>query len=272
MNGGILNEIGQAYASATTPWLQTLFPIAQKLFLLLATLELTWSAIWWAMASRHEETVLVQLLRKVLALMFFYTLLLFAPNWIPAIVGSFVKAGQVTSGFHSLDPSTVLGQGLDLSVAMLSHITGIVSFFKMASWIWIAMIAVVFSFAAIAGILLVTLIESYIVIGGGVLLLGFAGSRWTASFAEGYLLYAVRVGVKLFVLYLLIGIGMSLPETWLTILDQTSLGRPDRLFRLFFEVAGGSLIFAMIIWRVPSFAASMLGPRASFHFDRAYND
>ena len=269
---GILTDIGQAYASATAPWFQSLFPIAQRLFLLLATLELTWSAIWWAMASRQEETVLVQLLRKVLVLMFFYTVLLFAPSWIPAIVGSFVEAGQVTSGFHSLDPSAVLGQGIDVSVAMLSHITGIVSFLKMASWIWVAVVTVVISFAVIAGILLVTLIESYVVIGGGVLLLGFAGSRWTASFAEGYLLYAVRVGVKLFVIYLLIGIGMSLPETWVMTLEQVTFSRPGTLFRVFFEVAGGALIFAMIIWRVPNFAASMLGPRAGFNLERAYSD
>ncbi|MBT8248202.1 MAG: type IV secretion system protein, partial [Acidimicrobiia bacterium] len=111
MQGQILNDIGNAYANATVPWLETLLPMAQRLFLLLATIELIWSGIWWAMATRQDEIVLVRLLRKVVTIMFLYTVVLFAPSWIPMIVSSFVRAGQVASGFETLNPSTVLQQG-----------------------------------------------------------------------------------------------------------------------------------------------------------------
>jgi P-type conjugative transfer protein TrbL len=67
------------------------------------------------------------------------------------------------------------------------------------------------AFVVIAGQLALTLIEMYVIIGGGVLLLGFAGSRWTIPFAERYLSSAVAVGIKLFVLYLIIGVGTALP-------------------------------------------------------------
>ncbi len=266
MQTQILTEIGQAYAGATSSWIATLLPLAQRLFLLLATIELIWSGVGWALAARNEEIVLVRLLRKVVSLMFFYTLLLFAPTWMPMIVGSFVEAGQAASGFQKLDPSTVVQQGIDVAVGMYSSIGSVMGLWRTPIWLFIAPIVVVLCFSAIAGILLVTLIESYIVLGGGVLLLGFAGSRWTVSFAEGYLLYAVRVGVKLFVIYLLIGVGMGLPQQWLLTLDTVNPADP----RYFFEVMGGALIFAMILWRVPQFASSMLGHRASFHLDRAY--
>ena len=265
MEGQILNEIGNAYENGAAAWVQTLLPIAQRLFLLLATIELIWSGIWWALAVRSDQFVLVPILRKVLTLMFFYTVVLLAPSWIPMIIGSFVRAGQAASGFESLDPSTVVQQGIDIAVGMFDSISGILAFLKAPAWLLFAPIVVVLSFSIIAGILLMTLIESYIVLGGGVLLLGFAGSRWTATFAEGYLTYAVRVGVKLFVIYLLIGIGMALPEAWLATLETVEPGD----VRYFFEVMGGSLIFAMIIWRVPQFAASMLGNRAHFYMERA---
>ena len=267
MPDGILNEIGGAYASATASWLGTLQPLAQRLFLLLATIELVWSGTWWAFATRHDEIVLVRILKKVVTLMFLYTVLLLAPTWIPTIIGSFVRAGQLASGFEHLDPSTVVQQGIDVSLAMLASIDSVLALLKAPWWLFIAPIFVVLSFTVIAGVLLITLIESYLVIGGGILLLGFAGSRWTASFAEGYLTYAVRVGVKLFVLYLLIGIGMALPETWL---DEEFSLLPNP--RQFFEVMGGALIFAMIVWRVPNFAASMLGERAGFSIERAFAD
>ena len=46
-------------------------------------------------------------------------------------------------------------------------------------------------------------------IGAGVIFLGFGGSRWTAAYVERYIAYAVSVGMKILVLYLLIGAGMT---------------------------------------------------------------
>lgn len=54
------------------------------------------------------------------------------------------------------------------------------------------------------------MVESFIVIGPGILFLGFAGSRWTKFFTERYLSYLASVGVKLFVLYLIMGVGMGM--------------------------------------------------------------
>lgn len=51
----------------------------------------------------------------------------------------------------------------------------------------LAALGVVFAFGIIAAQLLLTNVESYIIIGGGGLLLGFAGSRWTTDIASRYL-------------------------------------------------------------------------------------
>ena len=57
---------------------------------------------------------------------------------------------------------------------------------------------------------MLTLIESYLVIGGAALLLGFGASRWTASISEGYFGYVVRVGTRLLFFYLVLGIGVQI--------------------------------------------------------------
>ena len=124
MQGQILNDIGNAYANATAPWLDALLPMAQRLFLLLATIELIWSGIWWAMATRQDEIVLVRLLRKVVTIMFLYTVVLFAPSWIPMIVSSFIHAGQAASGFDSLDQTSGRPQ---LPVSRSQRLFGLVS-------------------------------------------------------------------------------------------------------------------------------------------------
>jgi hypothetical protein len=62
--------------------------------------------------------------------------------------------------------------------------------------------------------LLLTLIEAYLVVGGGVILLGFGASRFTASAAEGYFGYVIRVGVRLLFFYLVLAIGVQMANQW----------------------------------------------------------
>src|SRR5262249_59736332 len=114
-------------------------------------------------------------------------------------------------GLAELTPSGVLTQGINLAAKMLEPL-GVLGFVTatIASIVGgLAALGVVFGFAIIAAQLLLTNVESYIAVGGGVLLLGFAGSRWTADVSSRYLSYAVAIGVKLVMLYLLIGIGLA---------------------------------------------------------------
>jgi type IV secretion system protein TrbL len=104
----------------------------------------------------------------------------------------------------------------------------------------------------------VALVESFIVIGAGVLFLGFAGSRWTKFFSERYLSYVASIGVKLFVLYLIMGVGMGIAARWMPILERGGFS-PIPLF----YVMGGSLVFVFLTWHIPSVAGSMMAGAVS---------
>src|SRR5208282_6799843 len=73
---------------------------------------------------------------------------------------------------------------------------------------------VLLSFVLTAAMLLLTLIESYLVVGGGVLLLGFGANRFTAPAEEGYFGYVLRVGVRLLFFYLVLAIGVQMANQW----------------------------------------------------------
>ncbi|MCZ7618389.1 MAG: type IV secretion system protein [Myxococcota bacterium] len=117
----------------------------------------------------------------------------------------------------------------------------------------IASLLTFLAFVIIAGQLALSLIEMYIVIGGGVLLLGFAGSRWTMPFAERYLSYAVAIGIKLFVLYLIIGVGTALAASWAPTLANAGTSPSD-----LFAILGASLVYMIVAWQIPSFASSLI--------------
>lgn len=70
------------------------------------------------------------------------------------------------------------------------------------------------AFVITAPMLLLTLIESYLVVGGGVILLGLGANRFTAPAAEGYFGYVIRVGVRLLFFYLVLAVGVQMANQW----------------------------------------------------------
>ncbi|NBO65596.1 MAG: hypothetical protein EBU88_12280, partial [Acidobacteria bacterium] len=70
----------------------------------------------------------------------------------------------------------------------------------------ICAIVILVCFGLMAANMIEALIESYIVISAGVIMMGFGGSHWTNDYAKKLLIYAVSVGAKLFLIQLMVGL------------------------------------------------------------------
>ena len=260
MSSTILNDIVRDYEAISTAWFSALGPIANKIFWILVAIQLTWSAIWWVIDREDGLAVVSSLLRQVVAIGFFYALLLNGGTWVPAVIQSFSQAGATAAGLSNLSPTGVFDQGLALANKILNATAdlGLLDGFFASLIAGITALVVVIAFAIIAAQLLVALVESFIVIGAGVLFLGFAGSRWTKFFTERYLSYIASVGVKLFVLYLIMGVGMGIAARWMPVLERGGFSPIP-----FFYVMGGSLVFVFLTWHIPSVAGSMMAGAVS---------
>ena len=254
MSSTILTDIVRDYEAISTAWFGALSPIAQRIFWILVAIQLTWSAMWWALDREDGLGALSSLLRQVVAIGFFYALLVNAGTWIPAVTQSFSQAGATAAGIPNLSPSGVFDQGLALANRILNSTAdrGLLDKFFASLVASVTALVVVIAFAIIAAQLLVVLVESFIVIGAGVLFLGFAGSQWTRFFTERYLSYVASVGVRLFVLYLIMGVGMEIAARWMSILERGGFSPIP-----FFYVMGGSLVFVFLTWHIPSVAGSI---------------
>ena len=255
MSSTILNDIVRDYESVSAAWFSALLPIAQSVFWTLVAIELVWSAIWWVVDREDGLGVVTALLRKVLAVGFFYAFLLNGTAWTRAIIRGFTQAGAAASGVADLSPSGVFDQGLALANKILNAVEGLGILEGVFPSLVAALTAlvVVVSFAIIAAQLLVALVESFIVIGAGILFVGFSGARWTQFFTERYLSYVASVGVKLFVLSLIMGVGMGIAARWGPVLGRGGFSPIP-----FFYVMGGSLVFLFLTWHIPSVAAAMM--------------
>ncbi|MCI0410968.1 MAG: P-type conjugative transfer protein TrbL [Acidobacteria bacterium] len=254
MGSTILNDIVRDYESISGSWFGALFPIAQAVFWTLVLIELVWSAIWWAVDREDGLGVVTALVRKVLSIGFFYALLI-NNDWIRAVIHGFSLAGSTAAGLADLSPSSVFDQGLALATQIFNapNELGLLESIFPSLVAALCAVIVIAAYAIIAAQLLVALVESYIVIGGGILLLGFSGSRWTKFFSERYLSYVASVGVKLFVLYLIMGVGMTIAARWVRLLGEGGFSPIPLL-----HVTGGALVFLFLTWHIPSVAGAMM--------------
>jgi type IV secretion system protein TrbL len=113
------------------------------------------------------------------------------------------------------------------------------------------------AFIAITVQFVVAMVESYIIVAAGFIFVGFGGSRWTAPYVERYIGLGVSTGVKIMLLYLLIGTGMSLSVDWMTDAQNIAANASPAMSAL--EIMGASIIFMMLCWQIPKLFAAVLG-------------
>jgi len=240
-------------------WFTNVWPFANTLFGLLAVIEFAWSAAVMLLEKADMQSWTAALIRKMMWIGAFYALLVYGRTWIPAIVSSFEQVGQTASGSGPLSPSDVFVRGLNLGGALMDSATS--SAFLTNTGICLALIfaaaLTVLSFIAITIQFVVAMVESYIIVAAGAIFLGFGGSRWTAPYVERYIGLGVAVGVKIMLLYLLIGSGMDLSLTWMD--AAQTLGTAPKPAMSAFEIMGASLIFMMLCWQIPKLFAAVLG-------------
>ena len=269
--GGILDGIVRGYQDSSGSWLARIQPLAQRTFALLATLELTVSGLFWAIGRDSLDAIAASLLRKFIVLAFLFSLLTLFPFWIPAISDSFQAAGQTVSATSVVNPSAVLDLGGTIASKMLISL-GALGFLVNPVGVLIGTFAaffVVLAFGLIAAQLCLTLIETYLVLSGGALFLGFAGFRATAPLAEGYLVYAFQVGAKIYLLYLLMGVGMGIAQQWAMLDFSLVFGPALPSLITHFQVMCGAMIFCLLTWYIPRTIASRLVQGVSFRLAEA---
>lgn len=252
------------YRAVRGTWLTVAAGYANRLFGILALIEFAWTGAMLVLERTDLQGWTAALIRKMMFIGAFFALLNFGADWIPRIIESFQIVGQSASGLASLAPTDVLVRGLNIAGNLLSGAanSGWMGSFGTALALVFAALLAFLAFLGLTIQLVVTLVESYLVVGAGFIFLGFGGSRWTAPYVERFIAFAVSTGVKVMVLYLLLGAGMALTNTWeaaATAVPGSPSPAVDAL-----DIAASAVILLMICWNAPKLAASILGGSPSF--------
>ena len=258
-----------AYQAARAPAIAVFNRYAMRLFRALALVEMAWCGVILLLERSDLQGWTAGFIRKLMVLFFFFWLLQNGPAFSSAIVDSFTTIGLDTanlSGFPAIgvDPGDVFYRGGNIAFNMLrkADLTGFLLQPGMILVIVLAGIIIFLSFAVISIHLIMAQVESYIVVSAGLIFLGFGGNAVTRPYVERFFAMSVAVGVKLMVLYIVVGIGNNLSNTWSALANSISVTALP--FQLCLDLVGGALIFAAVAWGVPKFAASILSGSPAF--------
>lgn len=259
-NAAQLVSLAGQFKAATTGWMTTAIGYAKDIFGSLAVLEFVWSGAQYALRKNDLPDFITGAFLKMLSLSFFFFVLIdMAPTFIPDIINSFITIGANIGGVPMISvdsPGTFVSLGISMVVQMFNGL-GKLSLGNEIGAIFPVALAALFIFIAfiiIAAQLLIILIESYIVLGAGAVMLGFLGSRWTNTFGEKYYGYAVSIGIKLMVIELVAGLGMKMAGVWM----EELLHAQGVHLGMYFDIAMGSVLFAALAMMVPSLAGSFM--------------
>ena len=210
---GIANQ----FYSAGLKYSAAIQPYALKLFFALLLIEILVTWIQYTAEGQVDPSYFIsRTIKHMLSGGFIYLMIINAFAWMTDVVKSFSAIGAAVTGLPPLSPQSVLKLGGDMASTIFDTpaSASLMSNLEMAIVQSICGFFVLFAFTITAAALLFTLVEMYLVVGGGVLLLGFSGNRFTASASEGYFPFVIRVGVRLLFYYLVLAVGVQLANQW----------------------------------------------------------
>ncbi len=214
---GTFDDIANQFNLAALKYSAAIQPYAIKLFaaLLLIDILVTWIQ-FTAEGQLDGSFFLGRLIKHLLSGGFVYLMIVNALPWMEAVLSSFSRIGAAATGLPALSPQTILQLGGNMASMIFntSATASLMADVELAIVQSISAFVVLLSFVITAAMLLLTLIEAYLVVGGGVILLGFGANRFTAPAAEGYFGYVIRVAVRLLFFYLVLAIGVQIANQW----------------------------------------------------------
>src|SRR5258707_8758037 len=115
------------YQGLQNGWITKLLGAAQRLFFLLAGIEVAWTFTLLAIEKADFQALTATIVRKIMWIGIFYAILLYGVTpggggWISAIINSFHILGQNTTAVGPLGPTAIVGFGVNMSIDLLASL------------------------------------------------------------------------------------------------------------------------------------------------------
>lgn len=242
--GEVLTTLENSVVAAARGWEATVLDAARSLFWILAAIEVGIAAVWLAINAASLDAWFAELVRRIMFIGFFAFVLEQGPAFAKAVVDSLFQIG---AGEGSASPADIFDAGIRVASQMSDQARfGLWEDNALAIAAVFAMVVVVIAFSLVAAIFVAVMVEMYVGLLAGMIMLGLGGSSFTKDFAVRYLVYAFSVGMKLMALVMIARIGSEI----LLGLSEAPTAESEQ-FITTLAIAGISVVVFVIAMYVP---------------------
>ncbi|ULJ81509.1 P-type conjugative transfer protein TrbL (plasmid) [Rhizobium sp. C104] len=243
--GSALSTLENQVVNAAKDWELTVSRAAQSLFWILAGIEIGIAAVWLALQAASLDSWFAELVRRIMFVGLFAFILDRGPALAKAVVDSLYQLGAEGG---SASPAAIFDAGIEVADKMSEQVQfGLFEDNSLAIAAVFAMVVVVIAFSLVAAVFIAVIVEMYVGLLAGMIMLGLGGSSFTKDFAVKYLVYAFSVGMKLMALVMIARIGSEV----LIGLAEASVAAEQQLITSL-AIAGLSVVVFIISIYVPS--------------------
>lgn len=250
-NADLLDSILVRFANTASGWGKRLVELGTWLFWGLTLISMVWTYGLMALKKADIGEFLAETVRFFATTGFFLWILRNGPAIATAIMDSCRMMASQASGLNKVvSPSGIIDIGFDIA----SKVVDKSSIWSPAtSTVGLLIATVILIVLALVSInLLIILITGWILAYGGVFLLGFGGGRWTQDIAISYYKMVLGVGVEMFAMVLLVGIGKSFIDQY-----YAAMGN-DMAFKELLVMLVVAIILLLLMDKIPSKLAAIV--------------
>jgi type IV secretion system protein TrbL len=243
--GNVLTTLENQVVTAARGWESTVADAARSLFWILAGIEIGIAAVWLALQAAALDSWFAELVRRIMFIGLFAFILDQGPVFAKAIVDSLFQLGAEGG---SASPAAIFDAGIEVASKMSQQVQfGLFEDNSLAVAAVFAMVVVVIAFSLVAAIFVAVMVEMYVGLLAGMIMLGLGGSSFTKDFAIRYLVYAFSVGMKMMSLVMISRIGS---EVLIGLAEAPTA--EDQQFITSLAIAGISVVVFIIAMYVPN--------------------
>jgi P-type conjugative transfer protein TrbL len=248
------------FLNASLGWIGSIFDLASPIFWMMATVTLGWVLIS-GLINRDVAGMASELGMSLIAIGTAWVIFQNAARIGFAFYNTFVLLGGQVSGIPAdeLSPDGVMVYGAEIFTAMESAVGFGTWFLHPLGSFLITIIAIVIFlfFIAMALYLSFLVIEAYLAITGGTMLIPFGMFHWTHHFLSAWLGWIIGVSLQIFFTFLMLGIAMSMEIGWAGQLQASSFALTSNLWVATIALAQ-TIVFFTLVFFIPRQARKLI--------------
>lgn len=244
----IVDALLAQFGNAAAQWVDPLKDAAEQILYILSAIVLVWNSIRLVLNQADLQEWVATLVQTIITIGLGVWLITNADTLVREVINGWLQVSATATGTNEFTSTgQILERGLKLFQEINDTADGLAQ--QIVHPIFGAIVVIIY--ALITASVFMIEIQAYFVSAAGIILLAFFGNPWMNQYARNYLQYWFSVGMKLYVVHLVVGAGDQFINDWASAQDYAS--SPSVVYLL-----AVVLVLLVLVWHIPAIIGGLI--------------